>query len=837
MTQRIRKIFNFNKLTLVAFLCLLSSQSIVAQLNMDNIETIKQLYRDRDWFKADTIFYEQIVEVTDSVLKENLLLDWGIFMVENRDYDWAERPLLWAIELAKYNQNRRTIAEGYYQLGELYYILEIPLQAQQYYLDALELFEAQHDSLGIGRCYDGLADNYGTMGDHDNAMEYYFKADTVFRNINAPDLRSNILGNIGNELLIWGYTDSGLAYINRALAIDREIENISNLVNHTSSLALYYETVDSLEKAYEYYTKAHKLAATSDDPVDLGFTNQYLAFLHYELGDVDSAKIYMERTLDISLETNNLQLKTSASYLLSEIYGKEGDYKKAFEFLKFYSDANDTLFTDQNILGMAYMKSKYAIAKSEADKELLKREAELAEIRLKNQKITNYFLGFASIIFLGAFGWVLYYAQQRKRINQQLREDKETIQQQTKQLREMDQYKSRFFANISHDFRSPLALIMGYVEILKQEDNRLTETSETALHHINESVNRLNDMTDEIRDLVRLQEKRVRLKFVRIQVNAFFGMLSDMFASAARARGLEMDFHSDLGWDSMIHADKYALEKIIFNLIDNALKYNTTGSKVGFYITQTQGKVQIKICDDGPGIAEEKLPLVFERYYQSHEKSHSAIEGQGIGLNVVKEYVELHGGTIAVSSIPDKETCFTFLLPFNLEKPLFEEQTVGNVLDEQLKKVLEKRKISLNYQRDENLEYKKEHHSSDSHQMVLVVDDHPGIREYISKILSDEFLVLEASNGEEGMYILETTSDISLVITDLMMPKMSGQDMIQKMKSSSRLKDIPVLVISANKEMEEQFVQLSQNQLTFISKPFDAEDLLNKIEFLINVNT
>jgi signal transduction histidine kinase/ActR/RegA family two-component response regulator len=821
---------------LILFILSFRANPAFGQLNLDNIGEIKQLYLDREWFKADTLFYEGITGIQDSVLKESLLLDWGIFMVEQHDYDWGEKPLLWTIELSKYNKHPETEAQAYLYLGELYYLLEILLQSQQYYLDALSIFETLNDSLGIGRCYDGLADNYSTIGDYESALEYYFKADTVFTEIGASDLRSNIMGNIGDMARAYGHLDSSRVYIEKALAIDGEINNIHNMVAHTSSMAYIYAAMDSIEKAFELHHKSLNLAHQSDDILDLGFSNQHLGFHHYHHGDIDSAKHYMLKTLQIAEEKSNSQLMTNVAGLLSEIYAQEKDFGKAYEYMKYYSEASDTLFSDQNILGLAYMKSKYAIAQSEADKELLRRDAEISAIKLKNQKITNYFLGFAAVIFLGAFGWVLYYAQQRRKINQQLRKDRDTIKAQAEQLEEMDRYKSRFFSNISHDFRAPLALIKGYAEILKQENDDLNEISETALMHIDASVNRLNDMTDEIRDLVRLQEKRVHLKYAKIHVNAFFGMLGDMFASAAASRGMTLDFKSELEWDHMIHADKYALEKIIFNLIDNALKYNTTGEKIGFFIDEVDHKIQVRICDDGPGIDQEKIPLVFERFYQSNEKSHSAIEGSGIGLNVVKEYVELHGGEINVTSIPHEETCFKFTLPYNLDQPLVNNEVVGNVLDEQLRKVLEKRKVALSFQQEKHLT--KEvipDDDKDANRMILIVDDHPGIREYLSKILSDEFLVLEASNGEEAMYILQTTSDIALVITDLMMPKMSGQELIDNIKKSPRLIDIPLLVISANKEMEDQYIQLSENQFAYISKPFDAEDILDKIDRMVNV--
>jgi signal transduction histidine kinase/CheY-like chemotaxis protein len=814
---------------------ILSSLQLKAQLTLDNIQELKNIYEEWEWQKADSSFHAQVRIVKDSTLKQALYLDWGTYLTEQHDYTWAEIVLNRARDLAEYNEDVRGEAEASYQLGTVYFYVNIPLQSQQYYQDALDGFIFARDTAGIARCYDGIADNHRSMSDFESAMVFYQKCDTLFRLLNDRESLSNIYGNIGDMVLYSGYPDSAEQYIQKALDIDLEFGFTSNRVSHTLSLAQIASERGNTNQSYEYYHKALKLSEESENPLDLGFTNEYLGYYHIEQGNDDSAKYYMVKTLEVANRLNSSQLRANAANVLHQVHAARGQYDSAYNYLYYYSKSLDTLFSDNNIIGLAELRTKYHIAQSEAEKQLLRREAELSEIQLQKQEITNYFLAFAAFIFLLAFGWVYYYAIQRRKINKQLRKDRDTIKEQAERLEEMDQYKSRFFANISHDFRTPLSLIVGYVDILKLDYENLSDTSKQAMGHIDESVNRLTDMTEEIRDLIRLQEKRIHLKYVKIHVNAFFGMLADMFKVAAANRGLELTFKSEVPWDVIIHADKYAIEKIVFNLVDNAMKYNTTGKKIDFNILHLADGIKIEICDDGAGIKAEKLPLVFERFYQSNENAHHLIEGQGIGLNVVKEYIELHGGKVAVTSEPNVRTCFSFDLPFNHDKELQDEQVVGNLLDEQLKKVLNKRKISLGYHKEEKVNPDKEmnYSSSDAEPMVLLVDDHPGIREYLRQILDDEYLILEASSGDEALYILETTADIAIVISDMMMPKMSGQELVEKMRGNARTENLPIIGISANKEMEEQLAYLKESNFQFISKPFDAEHILSLISEMI----
>ena len=823
----------FHKFILVLILagCSLASR---AQFNLDNIQELKDIYDKWEWTRADSTFYAKLKHVKDSTLKQALLLDWGTYLTEVHDYTWGETALKKAKALAQYNKDIRAEAEANYQLSIIFYYAEIPMQSQQYAQDALDGFIAIKDSLGIGKSYDALGDIHSKISDYYGAMEYFNKAAEIFRIINDMERLSNIYGNMGDLLFFNDYTDSGMHYIQKALDLDREFGFLHNMVSHTSSMAYVYETMGNYEKSYELHMKAHKLAALSDDPLDLGYTNEYLGFYHFESGNLDSAKYYLSKTVEIAKRIGNSQLMTNSAGVLHSIHAEKKQFDSAYQYLYYYSKASDTLFSDTNILGMAELRNKYERAQSESEKELLRQAAELSDIKLQNQQITNSFLWFASIISIIAFGWVYYYATQRRKINHQLRRDKETISAQAARLEEMDHFKSRFFANITHDFKTPLSLIMGYLEILKYDNEEFSETSKMAISHIDESVNRLNDMTEEIRDLIRLQEKKIQLKYVPIHVNAFFSMLADMFKAAAEKKGLALSFKSNVPWDVIIHADKYAVEKIIFNLIENAMKYNTTGKKIEFELNSHEDGIQVGICDDGPGISENKLLLVFERYYQSNEKEQGLIDGQGIGLSVVKEYIELHGGEVSVKSERNVRTCFAFNLPFNLDKELSNEKVVGNLLDEQLRKVLEKRKISLGYHQPNKSRYSELGSiTEDDSAMILVVDDDAGSRGYIRTLIEDDFLILEATNGEEAKYILDTTSEVALVIADMMMPKVGGLELIEKIRKHERHGSMPVIAISADSEKESQLKHVMDDNLHFITKPIDPEKLREMIENLI----
>ncbi len=410
------------------------------------------------------------------------------------------------------------------------------------------------------------------------------------------------------------------------------------------------------------------------------------------------------------------------------------------------------------------------------------------------------------------------------------REQKEQIQLQAAKLKRLDQFKSRFFANVSHDFRSPLTLIKGYIDILKNEKNVLTEKSELCLRHAEENVAQLVSLTTEIGKLIKLDEGKINLSFTAVNIVEHARLDVDMFQTMASQNEISLSFETNLPENTIIHADDLSLKKIIYNLISNAIKYTQKTGNVAVGLDQNGANgVILSIKDDGEGIDEEDLPFIFDRFYQSVQNHHKLTEGMGIGLALVKELVELHGGEISIESQIGKGSLFKVQLPVNLHIPI-EPPTEDNYR--------KSKSLNVNLVMPKNTDHKSSKCVTTklaglkAGNKLLVVDDHPEIRNYICAIVDKEYEIIQAGDGVEALRVL-AIAEIDLVITDLMMPNMDGNTLVRKMKENLDFSSIPIIAISARTSEEVIQEMIDAGADLFITKPFDADKLNESIKSVL----
>ncbi|MFY0607800.1 MAG: response regulator [Cyclobacteriaceae bacterium] len=405
-------------------------------------------------------------------------------------------------------------------------------------------------------------------------------------------------------------------------------------------------------------------------------------------------------------------------------------------------------------------------------------------------------------------------------------EQKEQIEKQAMKLKRLDQFKSRFFANVSHDFRSPLTLIKGYLDILKAQDNQLTEKSNMFLKQVELSVDQLVNLTTEIGKLIRLEEGKITLSYQAVNIYEQLANDVEMFRTMAEQSGISISFKNEIPEDTIIHADAFNLQKIIYNLINNAVKYTPKEGDIEIKLSQSGGNaILFCVSDTGEGISEEDLPYIFDRFYQSVQNHHRITEGMGIGLALVKELVDLHGGEITIESKLHEGSKFKVVLPYNLDKPLSQRAGAENVKSSpESQKAANSKKESL----------KKAKTDTKAERTLLVVDDHPDIRTYICNIVDEKYSILEASDGLEALKVLKNVS-VDLIITDLMMPNMDGTELVHKLRSQDSTKTVPIIAISARTSEEVKQEVLDAGANLFMSKPFDSDKFNESIGKVLSV--
>ncbi|MEW6511111.1 MAG: ATP-binding protein [Bacteroidota bacterium] len=430
------------------------------------------------------------------------------------------------------------------------------------------------------------------------------------------------------------------------------------------------------------------------------------------------------------------------------------------------------------------------------------------------------------------FTSALLFAIYGVRLNQvRLKQRVEMERFQAEHLAEVDRMKSRFFANISHEFRTPLTLILGPAEQAMESTHE--PSTRQKLHLIKNNTERLHSLVNQLLDLSRLESGTMRLQVSRNDVVEFMRRTVMSFESWAERKRINLEFHSEA--DTLEgYFDRDKLEKIVNNLMSNALKFTAEGGtvRVALGITQFRNQISnfrslnsvtLSFTDTGPGIAPEHLPHIFDRFYRVDE-THTT-EGTGIGLALTKELVEFHHGTIAVESTLGKGSAFTVTLP--VEESAYRR-------DEIIESPLQGEKPELSSAVGSFAERgdRPTPPSPDGKPIVLVVEDNADLRGYIREFLEAEYAVLEAENGEEGYdQAIETVPDI--VISDLMMPKWDGMELCRALKKDVRTSHIPIILLTARAGIDSKIEGLETGADDYVTKPFDAKELTARVRNLI----
>ncbi len=398
--------------------------------------------------------------------------------------------------------------------------------------------------------------------------------------------------------------------------------------------------------------------------------------------------------------------------------------------------------------------------------------------------------------------------------------------QEVKRMQELDQLKTKFLTNVSHEFRTPLSLIMAPVsKMLTHAD----QEQKQQLNMIRKNARRLLNLVNQLLDFRKMEVQELKLHSTPGDIIKFISEISLSFTDIAEEKGI--DFVFDTTVDSMVTSfDHDKIERILFNLLSNAFKFTPAGGQVSVLLNVDKdagndaSSLEIKVIDTGIGIPNEKQGKIFDRFFQ-HDVPDSMInQGSGIGLAITREFVKMHEGEITVESEPDQGSCFIIKLPFVVctapEMDLsFDDEENSENLD-----------LIIH---DENKTLPKQQHTGKK-PLVLIVEDNDDFRFYLKDNLKDIFFLIEASNGREGWQkALAMHPDI--IVSDISMPEMTGIELCKKLKGDKRTSHIPVVLLTALTGESEQLKGLEIGANDYMTKPFNFEILLSKIKNILTL--
>ncbi len=439
------------------------------------------------------------------------------------------------------------------------------------------------------------------------------------------------------------------------------------------------------------------------------------------------------------------------------------------------------------------------------------------KLKVKEHPLKSWY-AYMIYITLVSGGFYLVY---RYRVNRKL------DQAETKRLIELDEFKSRFYANITHEFRTPLTLISGPAEnAIANFENLNKKVLIEDLKLINRNSKRILYLINRILDISKLEAGKLQPEYTYGDIVQFLKYITESFHSLAQLKKIQLTFYNEIK-NPKVNFDQQKLTHILYNLISNAIKYTANGGNVIIHSREQMDHLLIKVKDDGSGISEERLPYIFDRFYSIKSQS-SSIQGTGIGLAFTKELVKILDGQITAENNPDSGCTFSILIPINRQVNEEMEKTIELNYPIQFEGQEIFQTSNINKHNWENI-----FTQSIDKPLILIIEDHSEVAFFIAKCLKPNYNIDIASDGKKGIEkAIQKIPD--LIVSDVMMPEKDGLQVCHELKNDMRTSHIPIILLTAKADLEARLDGLSKGADDYLSKPFNENELKIRIENLLD---
>ena len=395
-------------------------------------------------------------------------------------------------------------------------------------------------------------------------------------------------------------------------------------------------------------------------------------------------------------------------------------------------------------------------------------------------------------------------------------------------LAEIDRAKTAFFSNVSHEFRTPLTLMLGPLEdLLAGPGSCSGEQSRALIEVAHRNALRLLKLVNSLLDFSRLEAGRARADFEPVDLTALTAELASNFRAVAEKAGLKFEVADDK-LDAPVYVDRDMWEKLVLNLLSNAFKFTLDGCiSVALRRSADRKAAELTVSDTGAGIPSDQLPKLFDRFYQVEGQKGRSFEGSGIGLSLVKEIVSLHGGKVEVESEPGRGSSFRVRIPFGIahlppEQVVMDASAIGltstktNAYVEEALRWIDTPAVAPT--ESEGLKRPR----------ILIADDNADMRHYMARLLGDRWTIELVEDGIAALNAIKATRP-DLVLSDVMMPKLDGFGLLKALRNDAELQDLPVIMLSARAGEEARVEGLDAGADDYLTKPFSARELVARV--------
>lgn len=694
----------------------------------------------------------------------------------------------------------------------------------------IEAAEKQQIKGIIGKAYYYLARGSFQLQDYDKGMEYA----RMSLRTSQQEADANGTGDAflvtATLLLATNRLDSAFYYGAQAVNIYQKAGNAQGMASAYLKQGHVFNIKGEYAKATPYYRRSYELSSPDTLSVAFMSANLSLASNYIYLKRPDPALIHVQQAYRIANKRRSFYEQSTALYYLSGIYELKGDFPKALAYERRYAEVRDSVLNHERIRQVKELEVRYEATEKENAIQLLQKN------KLQQRAVLWAALATLALLLLVALQIYRSYRQRtddNKKLaaaNTSLEAEniKTTLQleaeaRERERLNEMDAFKSRFFTNITHEFRTPLTVILGMTErMLSDVQRETTMPSQRLLQPltlVKRNGENLLRLINQILDLAKLESNTLKMNYIQGDVLAYLRYIAESMHSLSNTRNVLLRVESSQA-NIMADYDPERLQQITHNLLSNAIKFTPSGGKVRLVVepemtAQGDKILAIKVADTGAGIPSEDLPRIFDRFFQASNQVEAQSGGTGIGLSLTKELVRALGGTIGAESRVGVGTTFTVRLPLTnkaekasaLPLPTPNPVLPGPAADT------------------------KGTAHADSPRLLLV-EDNPDVVEYLSACLGDQYQLDYAYNGRAGIEKgMDTVPDI--VISDVMMPDKDGYALCDALKSDLRTSHIPIVLLTAKAAAEDRIAGLRRGADAYLTKPFQRAELLVVLEGLL----
>lgn len=696
---------------------------------------------------------------------------------------------------------------------DLYSLAGSEINKSYFYLEQERYFEALNSNLKIDSIFQGQDEEirgiaklnlgviYQALSDHKKASSFFEEAKEIYKLLNLTPRINFAKLKLGHSSLYQEEYVKAIRYYEEILPYYKNT-NARFYGVITTSLGAANLYTGNYMIAKEYLEESENVLAARNDSLFLIETYGYLSKLYTRQKNKKEALFFGEKANEIAKSIgSNGKRKIRVLSALSEAYYLNEKYKKAYEAVKELQNIEATFDIKENSVSL--LEKEHEEEKKKHQLALLISQKEVTEQKATNQR--NLFFGGGVILILLIV--VLFFLYKNK-------------QQTNKKLKQLEEAKSNFYSNITHEFRTPLTLISVPIQE-KLNNPSLSVKEREDFEMIQRNNERLLELVDQLLEISKAESGMQKLQIQQGNILEHVRVLVGLFVYKAAQKDIKFTVDIDQG-TSDTWFDRDILEKVMTNLLANAIKYTPEGGQIFCNISVKNGKVNLEIKNTGSGLSKEQTKNIFDRFYQVDEHQ----EGSGIGLSLVKELVKLHKGNIEVESKPGEWTAFKVALSIDKNDFKTSDIAIGYKIKDDITTPLLSGNDTLHEKELSSFEDSK-------FPIILVVEDNEDLRTMLSKTFTKEYKVFTAENGEKGVELAQKHIP-DLIISDVMMPIKGGIELTRELKSDERTSHIPIILLTAKVGEKHELKGIETGADDYIIKPFNSDILVHKVKNIIS---